>query len=281
MKKVITVKNLTYIVLFTILFFLCLNLFIEDKNKRKIEFSKDNIHVLINNKNWTSSNVELTIKYDGNSTKDIDSFSFDGGKTWTKSNLYIVEQSGIINMLIKDVLGRIYEASYAVDNIDKDGPEIINEKDIMVYQYSKFNVDDYIKVIDTASGLDKVKIKDEINTDKLGTQKFKVEAIDKLGNKSKKTIKVKIIQKGKKVKPNIIECSKDIISIKKNKTKKIKINVYPRIATVKNLKYKSDDDNIISVDKNGIIKGKKIGKTKVYITSENRKKTYCSIIVSD
>lgn len=280
MKKLFSLNRLIYMVLFAILFFLCFNLFKVDHKRRKIELSADNIHVLVNKKEWTKDNIELTIKYDGSVSSDIDSYSFDGGNTWTKSNLYIVENSGKINILIKDVLGRIFDASYDVNNIDKNGPVIEAEKDIMVFNNSSFNIKDYIEISDIGIGLKDVKIKNKINTSKIGIQKTTVEAIDKLGNSTSKTIQVEIVKKGKKIKAKSIECN-DYITIKKNQKKKLKINIYPRITSDKKLFYKSTNNKIVTISKKGIIKAKKTGSAAIIVTTKNGIKAECAIKVSD
>ncbi len=194
MKQIFSIKSLTYLVLFTILIFLGLFLFNLDKDRRKINMSADSIHIMLNNTKWTSDNIELTIKYDGDASKHIDSYSIDGGDTWTKSNMFILDNNKKLNIMVKDILGRLYSINYNVSNIDKEGPVIKKIKKLKIKKGSTFNIKKYFKIFDNESGLKEIKITPKkINTKKIGLKKIKIVAVDNLGNKTIKKFKFKIV----------------------------------------------------------------------------------------
>ena len=196
MKKIFGKNSLIYMILFAVLIFFGLFLFSIDKDRRAISMSADNIHILLNNTKWTTNNIELTVKYDGDASKHIDSYSFDGGVSWTKSNILILDDNKELSILVKDILGRMYSVNYNVDNIDKEGPKIKVKKNIKIKKGSKTDLKKYLDITDEKSGVDKIIITPKkINTNKLGKHKIKVVVYDKLGNKSTKKFDIKVVKK--------------------------------------------------------------------------------------
>ena len=103
---------------FTLLFFvgilfIGLYLFVYENDKRNIMLSEKNIHIL-----FGSNNKEVTIKYDGNAFKHIKEYSFDGGETWSKSNIALIEDVNKLSIQVKDNNNQIYSLKYK--NSDKE-----------------------------------------------------------------------------------------------------------------------------------------------------------------
>lgn len=71
------------------------------------------------------------------------------------------------------------------------------------------------------------------------------------------------------VEVELVELSLDKEKVKLGKTKKINANVLPENATDKNLVWKSDNENILSVDAEGNIKGISVGKTTITASTNN------------
>lgn len=66
-----------------------------------------------------------------------------------------------------------------------------------------------------------------------------------------------------------IELAKDSIDVQLNSTNKINATIVPSDATDKTLIWKSENDNIASVDSNGQVKGISVGETNIVVTSKD------------
>lgn len=122
-----------------------------------------------------------------------------------------------------------------------------------------------------------------------------IASVDEYGNvKAKKPGKAKITATtvdGKKtasctvtvkkaVKVTGVKLNKKTASVKVGKTIKLKATVSPKNATNKEVTWKSSKSNIASVDKNGKVKGKKKGSTKITVTTKDgKKKASCTVTV--
>ena len=95
----------------------------------------------------------------------------------------------------------------------------------------------------------------------------------KVGNK---TYKCKIIVK--KVNVSYIETDYEA-SLNVGKTYKIKYSIYPKNATNKNINWTSSDKSVATVDKNGVVKGKKVGIAKITAKVDGHSAS-CSVKVS-
>jgi uncharacterized protein YjdB len=82
------------------------------------------------------------------------------------------------------------------------------------------------------------------------------------GRSAKCTVTVKIPVKK-------VKFSKKSLTIKKGKTKKLKVTVSPSNATDKKVTWKSSDTSIVSVSSKGKIKAKKKGTAYIYATSKD------------
>lgn len=71
------------------------------------------------------------------------------------------------------------------------------------------------------------------------------------------------------------------IKIQVGKTYKLKVTITPDNATNKKVVFSSGNKSIASVDKNGIIKGVKPGKTVITVTSSNNIKAKCNVTVEN
>ena len=90
--------NIVSMLVFLTLVGIGVYLFIIDNERRHINLTDKNIHIVLSENDWTSKNYELTIKYDGLASKHIKGYSFDGGKSWSNSNIYYVEKTGTVQI---------------------------------------------------------------------------------------------------------------------------------------------------------------------------------------
>ena len=73
--------------------------------------------------------------------------------------------------------------------------------------------------------------------------------------------------------------AQDEISVKKGETIRLIVMIYPSELSGSKLTWKSSDSNIVSVDKNGVVKGNKEGSAVITVTSSNGKTATCTIKV--
>ena len=66
-----------------------------------------------------------------------------------------------------------------------------------------------------------------------------------------------------------IKLAKDSVEVQLNKTNKIDVTILPSNATDKTLTWKSENDNVASVDSNGQIKGISVGETNIFVASKD------------
>lgn len=129
--------NIVSMLVFLTLVGIGVYLFIIDNERRHINLTDKNIHIVLSENDWTSKNYELTIKYDGLASKHIKGYSFDGGKSWSNSNIYYVEKNEELNIEVKDINNKIYSFNYEVKNIDREGPKIEVQENIQVLKVVK------------------------------------------------------------------------------------------------------------------------------------------------
>ena len=73
--------------------------------------------------------------------------------------------------------------------------------------------------------------------------------------------------------------AQDEISVKKGETIRLIVMIYPSELSGSKLTWKSSDSNIVSVDKNGVVKGINEGSAIITVTSSNGKTATCTIKV--
>lgn len=273
--------NIMSMLVFLVLVGIGVYLFIIDNERRHIKLTDKNIHIVLSENEWTSKNYELTIKYDGVASKHIKEYSFDGGKSWSNSNIYYVEKNEELNIEIKDINNRIYSFNYEIKNIDKEGPKIEVQDSIQVLRGSKINYSDYVKVTDEGSGLrdEVVYTPNQLNTSKLGEYTVLIYAIDKLANKTISSMKINVVNKIENINVSKINIDPSSLDMKKDEENILNINIEPKNATNKNIKWSSSDESIVTVDIGGKVKALKEGTAIITATSSNGIVSTCNINV--
>lgn len=273
--------NIMSMLVFLVLVGIGVYLFIIDNERRHIKLTDKNIHIVLSENEWTSKNYELTIKYDGVASKHIKEYSFDGGKSWSNSNIYYVEKNEELNIEIKDINNRIYSFNYEIKNIDKEGPKIVVQDSIQVLRGSKINYSDYVKVTDEGSGLrdEVVYTPNQLNTSKLGEYTVLIYAIDKLANKTISSMKINVVNKIENINVSKINIAPSSLDMKKDEENILNINIEPKNATNKNIKWSSSDESIVIVDIGGKVKALKEGTAIITATSSNGIVSTCNINV--
>lgn len=273
--------NIMSMLVFLVLVGIGVYLFIIDNERRHIKLTDKNIHIVLSENEWTSKNYELTIKYDGVASKHIKEYSFDGGKSWSNSNIYYVEKNEELNIEIKDINNRIYSFNYEIKNIDKEGPKIEVQDSIQVLRGSKINYSDYVKVTDEGSGLrdEVVYTPNQLNTSKLGEYTVLIYAIDKLANKTISSMKINVVNKIENINVSKININPSSLDMKKDEENILNINIEPKNATNKNIKWSSSDESIVTVDIGGKVKALKEGTAIITATSSNGIVSTCNINV--
>ena len=136
--------------------------------------------------NWTSNPVIIEVI---NDTKNISEYSFDGGKNFQLENKYSVSENSNINIVIKDINGRLSKnVQLVIRNIDKSAPEISFTNPITIQTGTNYNLRSGVVVKDTESGLNNnyVVTPSTIDTSKTGTYTITYTAFDKVGNHAEK-----------------------------------------------------------------------------------------------
>lgn len=273
--------NIMSMFVFLVLVGLGVYLFIIDNERRHIKLTDKNIHIVLSENEWTSKNYELTIKYDGLASKHIKGYSFDGGKSWSNSNIYYVEKNEKLNIEIKDINNKVYSFDYDINNIDKEGPIIEVQDNIQVLKGSIINYSDYVKVNDEGSGLrdEVVYTPNTIDTTKLGEYTVQIYAIDKLANKTISSMKIKVVNKIENVNVSKLTIEPSNLDMKVDEENILNINIEPKNATNKTIKWSSSDESIVTVDVGGKVKAIKEGNATITATSSNGVVSTCTIIV--
>lgn len=276
-----TKTNIMSMLVFLVLVGIGVYLFIIDNERRHIKLTDKNIHIVLSENEWTSKNYELTIKYDGLASKHIKGYSFDGGKSWSNSNIYYVEKNEKLNIEIKDINNKVYSFDYDIKNIDREGPIIEVQDNIQVLKDSKINYSDYVKVTDEGSGLrdEVVYTPNTIDTTKLGEYTVQIYAIDNLANKTISSMKIKVVNKIENVNVSKISIEPSTLEMKVDEENILNINIEPKNATNKNIKWSSSDESIVTVDVGGKVKAIKEGNATITATSSNGVVSTCIISV--
>lgn len=254
-------------------------LFKVDSERRKVKLSSNNVHIVLSETEWTKNNIELTIKYDGLASRHIKEYSFDGGKTWSKRNIYVVENNQTVEIAVKDINNKIYKVNYDVTNIDKEGPNIEIPEKIQIQVNTTPNLDNYIIVTDNGSGIrDEVRYTPMVDTRRTGIQTIQVYAIDNLANKTIKSFEVEITDNAPVVTFSKLSFDKEKIELKINEEDNLALSFEPKYANTTRVSWISSDPSVVSVDRNGKIVGLKEGSSTITASVDNIE-TSCEIIV--
>lgn len=278
MKK-ITKIELKSLFLVVILVGIGIYFFLHDYERRNIKLNDNNIQIIASETEWTNKKIELTVKYTG-SREHIKEYSFDGGKTWSRSNMYVVEKNDIVDIKVKDINNNIYSKKHNVTNIDSDGPVILTDTDIQVNINSKVDLNQYVTVYDEGIGLrDKIVLTpNTIDTSKVGMQTIQVYAIDKLANKTITSFNVYVGTNVPIPSPKNISLDKSLIIISPSEELVLNAQLSPKYIN-KKISWISKDPTIVSVDNNGKITGLKEGNSVITAQTENGLKSTCYVIV--
>ena len=256
-------------------------LFIIDSQRRSIKLSQLNVHLVVSETEWTNNAFEIKIKYDGDANRDIKGYSFDGGTTWSKVNIYTVEKNEIIDVAVKDINDKIYDIQYEVKNIDKEGPKIEVADNIQVSKGTKVNLSDYVIVTDSGSGLrdDVVFTPSSVDTSKLGSYDIQIYAIDKLANKTISKMTVNVLEKAPEVEPTKISLSNAELELSVGEENVIVATLEPKYVTNKTIIWRTSDDKVVTVDVGGKIKAVGTGKATIRAVASNGYYEECEITV--
>lgn len=145
---------------------------------------------------WTTDNVVITVT---NDAKDIQSYSFDGGKTWQTNQSYEVTENGEFQIQVMDIKNKISKKNIVVvSNIDRTPPMMTFESSTTVQMGTNFSVRTGVQVSDKESGLSNnyTSVPSTIDTSVEGEYKIVYSAFDRAGNfvEKERTIIVKDIK---------------------------------------------------------------------------------------
>ena len=135
----------------------------------------------------------------------VDSYSFDGGINWQKSNEYYATGSEKLVIIVKDVNGKESEPlEYKINNIDSTPPVISVKLPKKVTLNSQINLGEYVSVSDDNSGVDGsiTMVPDSLDTSKIGVKTIKFSAKDKAGNISEISVSIEIVDNAIVEKPS-------------------------------------------------------------------------------
>ena len=108
MKKKVTKAYVNSLFLCIILVGVGVFLFKIDYARRSIKLTSNNVNIIISEKDFTNKSIELTVKYKGIASRNIKGYSFDGGKTWSKRNIFKVEDNQTVHIAVKDINDKVY-----------------------------------------------------------------------------------------------------------------------------------------------------------------------------
>lgn len=83
-----------------------------------------------------------------------------------------------------------------------------------------------------------------------------------------------------KVKPLGVQINMSKASVGTGETLQLNAKILPNTSAYKDITWESSNEKIATVDENGLVKGKKTGKCKIYATTSNDKYDYCNLTVT-
>ena len=144
----------------------------------------------------------------------VDSYSFDGGLNWQKSNEYYATGSEKLIIIVRDTNGKESEPmEYKVNNIDSIPPVISVKLPKQISLNSKINLGEYVSVSDDNSGVDGsiIMVPDSLDTSKVGTKTLKFSAKDKAGNEVSISVSIDVVDNTVVEKPSEDEKVKKVL----------------------------------------------------------------------
>ena len=216
-------KNILYGSVFCLISVVGIVLFYAFYHYTYISFEPNKIKVSLDQEYWATKDVKVTVDYTGDLT--VREYSFDGGKTWQKENVYIAKENKNLKVMLKGYWGLTSQTvEYNVDNIDKEIPMIEAEDIIYTAVGKEFDINNHYKVLETVSGIKKVTVEgtDLIDTTVIGEYEVSIDVLDIAGNINAKTLTVAVVDAKD---PNLIENKKEPVSVTGIKVDKNKINL--------------------------------------------------------
>lgn len=285
-------NNIIYGSIFCVITIIGILLFYVFYHSAYISYDANKIQISLDQEYWSTKDIKVTVEYDGG--LKVKSYSFDGGKTWQKENVYIVKDNKKLEVMVKGTWGvKSAAVSYNISNIDKEIPTIESEEIVYTAVGKDFDINKYYKVVDYISGVKNVSVDgiETIDTSVIGEYEVNITATDIAGNMNAKTVVVSVVD----VKdPNLSENKKEPvivtgISVDKNKVNMItgsKVKIIPTVkpanATNKRVVWKSVNTSVAKVDNNGVITAVGAGTTKVTATTlDNSKTSEITVVVSN
>ena len=285
-------NNIIYGSIFCVITIIGILLFYVFYHSAYISYDVNKIQISLDQEYWSTKDIKVTAEYDGG--LKVKSYSFDGGKTWQKENVYIVKDNKKLEVMVKGTWGvKSAAVSYNISNIDKEIPTIESEEIVYTAVGKDFDINKYYKVVDYISGVKNVSVDgiETIDTSVIGEYEVNITATDIAGNMNAKTVVVSVVD----VKdPNLLENKKEPvivtgISVDKNKVNMItgsKVKIIPTVkpanATNKRVVWKSVNTSVAKVDNNGVITAVGAGTTKVTATTlDNSKTSEITVVVSN
>lgn len=163
-----------------------------DNNKKDIDAYEVIVKKLSSNGYLKTVDLEVI----ANTPKAVE-YSFDGGYTWQKDNLYTATSNGELVIYVKDSEGEIVKKNFNVSSIDNKGPLVSYTYDKKIYVGDKINTSSLFKISDDVSGVSKdvTFVPSTIDTEKSGTKNATVKAIDSVGNPTNLTFEISVFDK--------------------------------------------------------------------------------------
>ena len=227
---------------------------------------------VLSQEEWSKENKTITITAEDESgvvEYGVSNSNEVNPTTWSTSNIIEISENAIYYVWAKDSKGNISCLNTPIESkIDKVAPKIekieVQNLEIVV-----------TGIIDEESGVEKISISKEsgkyewvdiisnnYRTGQLAVGKYYIAVKDKAGNIVEKSIEIKET----KVLVSDIEVEQEVIELNsKQKSKKLNVTIKPENATNKQLKWTSSNENIVKVDKDGIITAVADGKAKITI----------------
>ena len=129
---------------------------------------------------------------------EVDSYSFDGGLNWQKSNEYTITSNGKFNIILKDKEGnKTASKSYTINTIDNIAPIITVTLPSQIQLNEEVDLNKYVTAEDSISGIEeKIHVSPStLDTTTLGNKIINYSVKDKAGNFTSISISVNIIEK--------------------------------------------------------------------------------------
>ena len=280
MLRKFTVAQFYSLVLLFIVFGIGVFFFYLDNSRRKVYLDSSTVIINVNETKWTKNDIELSVKYSGNPLF-IKGYSFDGCNTWSRSNSIRVSKNKSIDICVQDVNDVIYETTYEVNNIDREGPVILFDNEIKVMRGTKLDFNNYVTVADNQSGVrdELVFTPNKIDTSKVGTYTIQIYAIDNLANKTISKMNVEVVNQPVSVAAKEILLNRSLLKLKVAEEDIIVATISPKATTNKKIVWTSSDENIAKVDVAGKVVGVSEGTAIITATTSNGKTATCKVIV--